>query len=310
MAGLVTLSIELELGWGKHDLDDFAHLSPDRTAESQALDRLLDCCEALSLPISFDIVGHLLQERCLGHHDGPYPAGWWDHDPGTDEATDPLFYAPSLVDRIRRADTDHELCTHTYSHILADEVPDTVVAHELAAVRDAHRQHGLPDPTSIVMPRHRNAPTRPLRDAGITTIRKPLSGYDRPNLGPLRTLSWILTRDHPVTSLQQTDGLVETFCTPHPSLTTTTLPQGQSPPHGAFRAMPVRLRQRLQTRYLRDSIDRAAATEGHVHLWTHLYNLANDAQWSPLRDGLAYLAEKRNRDQVQVACMRALPGHV
>lgn len=41
MTGIVTLSVEVELGWGMHDLDEFSHLSPNRSAEERALTRLL-----------------------------------------------------------------------------------------------------------------------------------------------------------------------------------------------------------------------------------------------------------------------------
>lgn len=49
MAGVITLSIELELGWGMHDIGEFDHLSEDRSAESETVRRLLDVCEDLSI---------------------------------------------------------------------------------------------------------------------------------------------------------------------------------------------------------------------------------------------------------------------
>lgn len=73
MTGIITLSVELELGWGMHDMGVTSHLSDDRSAEETVLTNLLETCDRLSLPVSFDIVGHLYHESCRGFHEGPYP---------------------------------------------------------------------------------------------------------------------------------------------------------------------------------------------------------------------------------------------
>lgn len=156
MTGIVTLSIELELGWGMHDQAEYGQLSSDRSAETEALHRLLDLAGPLNLPITFEIVGQLFHDSCSGYHPGPHPELWWDENPVTCNDSDPLFYGPDLVREIRNRKTDHELATHTNSHLLADEATSEELEYELATVDDLHADTGLPAPTSIVMLRHQD----------------------------------------------------------------------------------------------------------------------------------------------------------
>jgi hypothetical protein len=117
MVGYVTLSIEVELAWGVHDIETNSHLSEDGSVERTYARRLLDHCDTLGLPITFDVVGHLCHASCDGNHDGTHESGWFDADPGTDVGRDSLFYAPDLIGDIAGRPTEHELCTHTYSHV-------------------------------------------------------------------------------------------------------------------------------------------------------------------------------------------------
>ncbi|RLM56895.1 polysaccharide deacetylase family protein, partial [Halorubrum sp. Atlit-26R] len=142
MTGIVTLSIELELGWGMHDKAEYSHLSTDRAAETKALHRILDSADRHDLPITFDVVGHLFHESCTGSHAGPYPEDYWSEDPGTDEETDPHFYAPDLVREIQSRKTDHEITTHTYSHLLADNASAEQLHSELSRVKQIHSDFG------------------------------------------------------------------------------------------------------------------------------------------------------------------------
>lgn len=306
MAGTITLSIELELGWGMHELGAFDHLSKDRSTESETLHRLLNVCEDLEIPIAFAVVGHLLHDSCSGHHEGPHPGDWWSADPGTDVETDPLFYAPELVREITDRSVGHEIATHTYSHLLAEEASVEQLTWELSKVEEAHSQFGLSSPTSIVMPRHQRPDYSVLVEHGIETIRRPIEGYN-PSFGnPVSKAWWLFNRSHPTSSLQTTDGLLETTVTPHPSLTAITLPTGRSSPHPVFSAIPKRHRIAQHRRYLADAIDRAVAEESHVHLWTHVYNLANEEQWAPVEATLSHLAERRDKGQVLIRCMNEI----
>ncbi|MGB9963770.1 polysaccharide deacetylase family protein [Halobacterium hubeiense] len=299
----VTISIEIELGWGVHDVGEYPHLSEDGDAERAALRRLLDRCDAVGVPISFDVVGHLFEADCGGDHDGPHRPGWFENDPGTDAARDPLFYAPELVREILDRPTDHEVCTHTYSHVLCGDADRETVAWELDRAQSIHRDVTGEETTSIVPPRHSRPPSPALREAGIEVMRMSRDTSDR---GRASRLKELVVGPHPVFEPAFVDGVVETYCTSYPSLTSSTLPSGQQPPLGPFRALPVGLRQRLHRQYLSRALDAAAARDGDCHLWCHLYDLSNDAQWPGVSSFLGELATRRARGELAVRTMAKL----
>lgn len=307
MTGTVTLSIEIELGWStpRTVSSQGPPLSPERAAETEYLSRLLEKADEAGIEITFDVVGHLLDDSCSGDHSGPYTDGWFSVDPGTDRGTDPEFYAPDLIDQIEAADMEHEIGTHTYSHIHCDrETPDTL-ATELRTSRERHQQYGLAPPVSFVPPNHESPSRRVCREEGFQVIRRPFPEYSNPE-GGIRSFYWTLRRSHPVRESRSVDGLVETYCTPHPSLTEGYLATGTQPPRREYRHIPLRLRQWLHYRYLVRAVESAIAKDSEVHLWTHLYNLANEEQFPPIASFLDYLTRKRHRAQIEVLRMRDL----
>jgi len=306
MSGIITLSIELELGWGMHDKEEYGHLSRNRTTETHALNRLLDLADSYSLPITFDVVGHLLHSSCSGQHSGPHSIGWWSEDPGSTTVEDPLFYAPDLIAEIRERPVNHEITTHTYSHLLANEATTEQLDDELSKVSKAHSKHGLSAPTTIVMPRHQSPNYSTLSDNEIDTIRTTIEEYTPSFSNPVSKLWWLLTRDHPVSNSQMRDGLLETTVTPHPSLTAVSLPAGQSSPHPVFSAIPYPIRQRLHEEYLNNAIGLAENEGSHIHLWTHLYNFSNDLQWSAIKPALSRIGQLYSNGEISVQPMREL----
>lgn len=306
MTGIVTLSIELELGWGMHDQAEYDHLSSDRSAETKALHRLLDIADRHDIPITFNVVGHLFHDSCPGSHRGPHPESWWTEDPGTSSDSDPLFYAPDLIEEIRNRETVHEIATHTYSHLLAELATSKELDHELATVAELHDDVSLPAPTSIVMPRHREPDYSVIGGREIDTIRRPIEGYCKPDMNPFLKFWWLIMREHPKSTLEWRNGILETTVTPFPSLTAVSLPVGQSRPHPVFSAIPEFVRIRRHRKFLFDAIDKAKEEDSHVHLWTHLYNFANDIQWHAMKPGLNRIGVLHCNDSINVVSMRNL----
>jgi len=303
----VTISVEVELGWGVHDRPGAPHLSEDGGPERAALRRLLDHCDRVGVPVSFDVVGHLLEDGCDGAHAGPHPDGWFEADPGTDADADPLFYAPTVGGEILGRRTDHELCTHTYSHVVCGDAAPETVAWELDRAQAQLRSLTGSATESAVPPRHSPPERATLRGAGIEVVRVSRDTSGRGRLARVREL---LVGPHPTFEPRLVDGVVETYCTSYPSLTASTLPSGRRPPPLPFRALPVGLRQRLHRRYLSRAVDAAVGSDGDCHLWCHLYDLANDAQWPPVRAFLTELGERRDRGEVDVATMAGLNERV
>lgn len=303
MTGVVTLSVEIELGWGYHDLQRYDRLSTDGKRELTALDRLLDRCDQLDVPFTFDVVGRLFDDE-RSSDDAPHPDGWFDtvpDDPGM------LFYSPEMVGGIQRADVDHEICTHTYSHTICDDVSPDVVAWDLQRAAEVHREVGEPAPVSLVPPRHFTPDRSVLRDAGIEIVRT--VGYD-PAPTKLHKLNRLLFDPLPPKPPRLVDGVVETYCAPFTTLTASSLPAGAKDELAMFRPVPRAVRQRLHERYLRRSVEKAAEQNSYTHLWCHLHDLANDDQWKPIHSFLGTLADMRDRGEVEVLPMVALNEHV
>jgi len=306
MTGTVTISIEVELGWGVHDIDEWEHLSERGRTEREHLHSLLDVCDDAGVPISFDVVGHLFLTSCDGEHGGPAPEGWFDADPGTDVATDPLFYAPDMIEAIRSRSVDHELCTHTFSHLPAAKATDAEMARDLALAQRQHDDHLGEETPSLVPPRHYVPSADVMRNAGIDIVRE----ADPTGTTGLRRAIELLFAPPPTIEPTITDGVVRTYCSTPATLTAAALPSGQRPTHPVFRPLPVRLRQRLHARALDQATGRAIREDGHLHLWCHLYDLANDAQFDPIAAYLHRLGDLVDRGLVEVVPMATLNEQV
>lgn len=308
MAGSVTISIEIELGWGQHDKGGSDICSPERTQEERYLERLLDVSERFSLPLTFDIVGHLLLSACDGEHDGPHENGWFAADPGGDADSEPLFYWPTVIDRIKAVCVQHEIATHTFSHVLCDGIEDRTLEWELDRCAVLHQGEGLGTPTSFVPPRHRPPSYQVLRRSGIEAIRVPGATL-RPSKAMRsirRAREWILERGHPVFEPTRRNGLVELYTTPHPSLTAVHLPNGQLSTRPQFKWIPASIRLRKHRSYLSGAIDAAAETGLNAHLWSHLYNLSNESQWRCVKPFLERLGEAQRTGDIDVLTMADL----
>lgn len=310
MVGTVTLSMEVELAWGQIDEPGSVSelFSDRRQLETDTLEKLLSLCDDRRIPISFDVVGHLLEESCEGTHEGPHERDWFANDPGTGVDSDPLYYAPDLVNMIRDAGTDHEICTHSYSHVLGDEIDPEVLAWELEAVDELWDARGLASPVSYVPPRHQSLHHETLRRSGIAVVRTPIDTIDLSG-GPLRSFVQRQRLLIPDVSPRERNGVFETYSTPFPSLSSGTLPNGQRPPPRILQLLPVRIRQRLHHRWLLKQTRATIRRDGHLHLWTHLFNISNDQQLEPLFQYLSDLAELRDEGLVTIETMSELRTH-
>lgn len=305
---VVTLSMEVELGWGVHDVDEYERISHRREAETTYLRRLLEHCDRVGVPFSFDVVGHLLRESCDADHESPHEAGWFDADPGTDVDDDPLFYAPDLVEDIRATDVDHELCTHSFSHVACEHTSTEAVEWDLRKAQAVHEDVLGERTVSFVPPKHERPPVEALRAAGIEIIRM----HRSENLSPPAKLMRMTLGPHPAFEPELVDGIVVSYCTTYPSLTSSLLPSGQQRVHPAFRYLPLSLDHRsdLHARYLRRAAEAALESGTPVHLWTHLNDLANEHQWAAVRRFLTELARLEAATDLEVVTMADLNDRV
>lgn len=308
MTATVTFSMEIELGWGLVHYGKLDALSPRRRQETRSLERLLALCDELEIPITFNVVGHLLLDEPLADYDGGHHADWFDPIPKTSPEADPEFYAPDLVDRIESADVDHEICTHTFSHVECANVSHETLRWEFDTVFDTHKAYGLERPVSIVPPRHSPPPREILREYGIEIVRSPRSRAPNTSEASNRVQLGIdlLTGSQPITPPRLVEGVVETYCTRYPSLTAPFLRSGQQEPHAVFKSIPVSVRQWLHRRNLNETLSTAMNRDSHAHFWSHLWEIANDDQWPQIEAFLGNVARTRDESDVTVRTMSEL----
>lgn len=306
MGNFVTISIEVELAWGRHDVGGWAICSADRSAEEHYLQRLLEICDAVGVPITFDVVGHLLLSECSGMHEGGHAPGWFEADPGTSAREHPLFYWPEVVDLIMGREVNHEIATHTFSHVLCDEISDDTLAWEIEKCVELHERAGLEAPVSVVTPRHRSVSYGVLRNAEIKILRKPKTQARKSSIGEALDRGYTLATGHPAFLLQERLGIIETYTTPYPSLAAAHLPYGQHAPMQGFQYVPRGVRKHLHRTYLDSALTAARDGEGHAHLWSHLYNIANEPQWSCIKPFLKKAGTLQENGDLEVLTMADL----
>lgn len=308
MPATITFSLEIELGWGLVQYDKLDALSPRRQAETKSLERLLNICDELEIPISFNVVGHLLLDNPLPSYEGNHQTGWFDAISRTDPDSDPQLYAPDLIEKIQSATVDHEICTHTFTHVECANVSRETLRWELDNVIEAHNSFGLEAPISIVPPRHSPPPRDILKQYNIEIIRSARTGtsHQAQSSNRIQLGKNILTGKQPIRSPQLIDGIIETYCTRYPSLTAPFLPSGQLTPHPAFRTIPLSMRKWLHSRNMRSILSTVINKKSYVHLWSHLWETANEIQWELIESFFHSIAEENKKGNIQIRRMDEL----
>jgi len=147
--GGLIISADFEMAWAWR----YAKTKDDPLQKGQAERRnfphIIKVLEEYDIPITFATVGHLFLKRCKsGGHDWmariPHfvnsnwefkEGDWYDHDPYSDYIAAPEWYAPDLIQMIIDSKVDHEIGSHTFSHIdfSYENCPYQVAEDELKA---------------------------------------------------------------------------------------------------------------------------------------------------------------------------------
>lgn len=184
MAGTMMISLDFELFWGlleEMKLEDYQdHVLGGRAA----IPSLLKLFEKYDIHATWATVGFMFAEnyqqlqayfpenRPTYEKPGLSPYDYFGKI-GTDEASAPCFFAPSLI-RLIHETPGQEIGSHTFSHFYCREAGQTVeqFAADMAAAKKIAADHGY-DVTSVILPRNQceRAYTRVLRELGFTAYR-------------------------------------------------------------------------------------------------------------------------------------------
>ena len=217
--GVFTISIDHESAWGyaDHDLSD-----EDKKrirGEVFIVRRLLLVFEKYNIPVTWAIVGHLIDRGCMWGEDGtPHPEYvrpiHRDHPP-KHEYTEVLWYdTENLVSMIRSSSAGHDIASHSYAHISYDENTNSeaLIKADLKNLGRVHRVHDVPL-NSFIFPRNIEGYHRLLKVNGFTNYRGNSKKWYDDKKGIVKRIAhlidYYLPEGRTVLPCNTTHGLVE-----------------------------------------------------------------------------------------------------
>ncbi len=305
--GVFTISIDHEFGWGRPErLFSSEEASSVRT-EAAVVRKLLKLFEEFRVPVTWAVVGHLLEVRCSAgeiiHPEYPRPVYFGEHtdwffqhpDPG--EVHDPLWFdSENLIPEILSSPVRHEIASHSYAHIAlgAGNVNGEAVKHDINKARSLHKERGLPFET-FVFPWNSEGFHAFLKEAGLKRYRGTTSRWYDLLPGVLkragRLLEYFLPTAPPaVVPSFHSSGLL--------SIPDSMLLLRRA---GIRRVVPAHMLLRKALRGLR----RAVGEKRIFHLWFHPFNFCYDTemQLNILRKILKEAARLREQGAIDILTM-------
>lgn len=307
------MSLDFELIWGTLD-----HGGPERFSRAceiereVVIDRLLGLLAEFEIPATWCIVGHLFLSSCSPVDGVPHPeivrpshawspGDWFAQDPCGTEASDPIFYGASLVEKIRACPVPQEIGCHSFSHVIFGDggCSRETAESELSECVRLARGQGI-ELRSFAFPRNSVGHVDVLRDYGIRCYRGPEPvWWERPCVPPFaRRLGHLMdvlaVRRPPVVMVRQTaTGLWN-------------IPGSMMyfPMHGRRRHIPLVLRVRRAAK----GLERAAHERRIFHLWFHPTNLADESErmFAGLRNVFAQADRLRRAGDLAIRPMGAV----
>lgn len=303
--GTVVLSLDAELNWGFHSKRTVPTARVEHARESW-LD-LLALFDEHRIPATWAVVGHLFLDRCTGTHpDHPGGEEWFAGDPGGEYEPGSGWFGPDLIDAIRDSDVDHDIGSHTFSHVefgspeTTREVAEAELRHSVAAAED----YGV-DLESFVFPRNHIGHLDLLSDHGFTSYRgrSPDRWHDT---APLRRFAKVATFAFGLSSPPIVEptiderGLVNVPASMY-------LFEFEGPVRDAITAVsedPI-------VRQVGAGLDRIADEEGGIlHLWLHPNNVTTDRDRARMNAVVATIVEYRDRGDVAIETMSGVADRV
>ena len=287
--GTVVISVDAELGWGFHDL---ANPPTDRVAAGRnGWLRLLALFDSYDVPATWAVVGHLYADQCdRNHEDHPLGPEWFHRERDSWRSRPDLRFGTSLISAVQDAYADHELASHTYSHVQFGDTTREVARAEVEQSVDTARKFGV-ETRSFVFPRNNIAHRGVLADAGIRCYRganpAPHSGVEkvRNALGSSRAPPLVQPErdEHGLVNIPASLYLYGFEKRPRDIVST-------------VRGDPI-------VRQVEAGLEEAAGSDGVLHLWLHPNNLVDGPSERRMDRVLEAVAERRDAGDLTVETM-------
>ncbi|SEH18056.1 Polysaccharide deacetylase [Natronorubrum sediminis] len=287
--GSVVLSLDAELGWGFHDLED---PPTDRLeAGRRGWSVMCDLLEEFDVEATWAVVGHLMLESCDGTHaDHPAPPGWFERERNSWADREDLRFGPDLVRRVLESDVDHEFASHSFSHVLfGDSATDHDLATaELERATEIAAEWGQ-TVDSFIYPRNDVGHRDVLAEHGVSAYRG-----KSPTRDGVRGLFDSTLRDQSMLVEPEIDefGLV--------NVPASLFLFGFE---GPARTVAESVWADPMLELARRGIDEAVQTDGVFHMWLHPNNLTSKRDDQRMRAILAHLARRREETDLTVETM-------
>jgi hypothetical protein len=299
--GVAVLSFDTEQIWGHLDLLSASQFEKQYPGVFRAHENLLTGLASAGISATWFVVGGMTLGWCEGARDSRMaglPAQWTAPVPAGGEATLPLWYRPSFVERLRKATPHQEIGLHgglthliwTAPHVTADVV-SCELAEGIRALRQAHIR-----PRSFSFPRDQEAHHQLLSAHGIRCFR-----------GRTPVLAYRLGRTLPGAALRILDELRQ--ATPPPVWPYESLPGLWNIPSSLFLYPIGRTRTRvapLRTRVerFRLGLEAAIRYRGIFHFCLHPDNLTESPDgFAMFEDILDQLVRTRDRGDIEILTM-------
>lgn len=160
--GALTISIDLELAWGIWDKPSKDYFDRCAELESRVVAGVLELFERHEISATWAIVGRLLSRA--------------ERLPVSTPHGERIWFAPAIVEAIRRAKTEQEIGSHSFAHVYFDGISRAEADQDLAAAREVHAREGLPF-KSFVYPRNAVAHVDALAAHGLSIFRSDDRGW-------------------------------------------------------------------------------------------------------------------------------------
>lgn len=294
--GSVVISLDAELGWGFHHLDE-----PPSDVLRNARETWADLCrlfDEFAVPTTWAVTGHLLLDACSERH-VDHPAGErYCTTSATGLSAGNIWFAEDLIEMVTNAQMHHEIASHGFTHVHFEHerMDEEFAARELEAAVDAAETLDL-DVSSFVFPVNVVGYRDLLAEHSFECYR----GVNPREASTGTAERWLL---------KLAGGAVGT---PAPPLVTPTVDEYglvNVPAslylfnlEGRARRLLARTGEDPVVRQAKAGIDRAAHRDGVFHMWLHPHNVREPAHVDRLRDIVAHVARRRESHDLRVETM-------